>query len=122
MKLRLRIPDWAKGANSLLLNGSAVSVTADAQGYAVLDRVWQNGDTLTLELPMQAQSIDKVEGCQDTADYTAFRRGPIVYCAEAIDNAAAPAQYYLCLFYTSEAAARRFLSCDPPRPYSFTSF
>lgn len=95
MKLRLRIPDWAKGVNTLLLNGSAVSIAADAQGYAVLDRVWQNGDTLTLELPMQVQSIDMVEGCRDTEDYTAFRRGPIVYCAEAVDNAASPTQYYL---------------------------
>ena len=95
MRLRLRIPDWAKGANSLLLNGSAVSITTDTQGYAVLDRVWQNSDTLTLELPMQAQSIDMIEGCQDTVGYTAFRRGPIVYCAEAVDNAASPVQYYL---------------------------
>ena len=95
MKLRLRIPDWAKGVNTLLLNGSTVSVAADAHGYAVLDRVWQNGDTLTLELPMQVQSVDMVEGCRDTEDYTAFRRGPIVYCAEAVDNAAPPAQYYL---------------------------
>lgn len=95
MKLRLRLPSWANGENTLIVNGESVGAGADGQGYIVLDRVWKNGDTIVLELPMEVQSVDLVEGTEAAESYTAFRRGPVVYCAEEVDNENRPNQYYI---------------------------
>ena len=52
--LYLRIPDWCKGAK-IHVNGQEVSVTSQPDAYIKIDRAWQNGDKVTLELPMQIQ-------------------------------------------------------------------
>lgn len=93
MKLRLRLPSWATGKNTLAANGESISVTIDDQGYIVLDRVWKSGDTISLNLSMEVQSIDMVKGTEEADDYIAFRRGPVVYCAESVDNESDPDRY-----------------------------
>ncbi len=50
--LYLRIPRWCEKA-ALKINGKAVKMTAGPLSFAVIDRVWKNGDTVTLQLPMQ---------------------------------------------------------------------
>ena len=95
MKFRLRLPSWANGEYTLTVNGESVSDGVDGQGYIVLDRVWENGDTVVLELPMEVQSIELMEGTEAAESYTAFRRGPVVYCAEEVDNESRPNQYYI---------------------------
>lgn len=88
MKLLLRLPSWAAGRYSIVPDAAV-----DGQGYMVLDRVWKDGDTVSLNLPMEVQSIDMVEGTEEAEGYTAFRRGPVVYCAEEVDNESCPNQY-----------------------------
>ena len=95
MKLRMRLPSWALRENTLTVNGVDTSTATDAQGYIILDRVWENGDTVILNLPMEVRHIDLVEGTEAAEEYTAFRRGPVVYCAEAVDNEHCPNQYYI---------------------------
>lgn len=95
MALRLRIPQWASGENTMTLNGETYGIKADAEGYLTINRTWMDGDTVELTFPMEVQKIPMIEGVEDTKDYTAFRRGPMVYAAEQVDNAASPQMYYL---------------------------
>jgi DUF1680 family protein len=48
--LRLRIPEWSKGA-SIAINGRRVQ-SPDSGTFAVIERKWKDGDRIELELPM----------------------------------------------------------------------
>ncbi|RYX86427.1 transcriptional initiation protein Tat [bacterium] len=50
----LRIPRWTKNAE-IRVNGKKVEVVAKPLAYVVLDRMWNNGDTVSLRLPMQVE-------------------------------------------------------------------
>jgi hypothetical protein len=50
--LYLRIPRWCQGAR-IEVNGGAVSLKTRPSSYAVINRVWRNGDLVTLRLPRQ---------------------------------------------------------------------
>ncbi|WP_342565789.1 beta-L-arabinofuranosidase domain-containing protein [Paenibacillus sp. FSL R7-0345] len=82
----VRIPSWCKGAE-LKVNGEAVNA-ADVleQGYAVIRRVWQAGDVIELNLPMEASRIYANPKLRADAGQTAIQRGPLVYCLEEADN------------------------------------
>ena len=56
------------------------------KGYARLRRTWQSGDTVELHLPMPIRRIVANAQVKDDADRVALQRGPLVYCAEAVDN------------------------------------
>lgn len=98
--LHLRIPSWS-GKVSLFLNNEPIHANFQrinlkektAQGYdprlaqyITIDRTWQDGDqiSLDLEMPIRIQPVHpKVKSCSGKA---ALSRGPIVYCLEGIDN------------------------------------
>lgn len=108
--LRLRIPGWAQGRPvpsdlyrytggktepvTLKLNGAPFEYKLD-QGYAVLAREWKAGDTVELNLPMPVRRVLAHENIKDDVGRIAIERGPIVYCAEGVDNDGAVAN--LCL-------------------------
>ena len=97
----VRIPGWARNqpvptdlyryagkvdsAASLKVNGSPTEVKLD-KGFAVIRRVWQQGDTIELDLPMPVRRIVAHEKVLDDAGRVALERGPIVYCAEGCDQ------------------------------------
>ena len=84
--IRFRVPSWATGRNTIHLNGKTVSATPDSDGYVVLDRVWSDGDTVTLNFPMEAVRTYTDERVTSNVGYTAIKRGPVVYAAENVDN------------------------------------
>jgi hypothetical protein len=71
-----------------------VSLTVNAQthalniskGYATIRRRWQQGDRIVLHLPMPVRRIRAHEKVNADAGRLALQRGPIVYCAEGLDN------------------------------------
>ncbi len=69
--LRLRIPAWANGAR-VRVNGKAAEARVDA-GWAKLDRTWNAGDTVELEMPMMPR-LEK--GFRESVSVT---RGPLVF-------------------------------------------
>lgn len=79
-ELAVRIPAWCV-APSLQVNGVAHEITT-RPGYARLQRRWQKGDRIRLDLPMPVRQtvahprVDAVRGC------VALERGPLVYCFE----------------------------------------
>jgi DUF1680 family protein len=68
----LRIPGWCT-LPVVRLNGKVVDVDAHAGEITRISREWQQGDVLTLELPMQV-SVDRWYG-----GAAAVERGPLVY-------------------------------------------
>jgi hypothetical protein len=97
----IRIPGWARdrpvptdlyrfapaetGAPVARLNGSPVAMTLDA-GFLKIRRRWQQGDTVTLSLPMPIRRVLAHDRVTEDSGKAAIQRGPIVYCLEAVDN------------------------------------
>lgn len=102
--LRLRIPGWAQGrplpsdlytymdgapaAVSIAVNGAAVEPVMD-KGYAIIDRRWAEDDVVELNLEMPVRRVLANENVSEDRGLVAFERGPLVYCAEAVDNGGA---------------------------------
>jgi DUF1680 family protein len=80
--VRLRIPLWAAGA-TLACNDQPLEVEALAGSFAVVDREWQSGDTLTLDLPMEWRLV---RGRERQAGRVAVMRGPLVFCLDPAQN------------------------------------
>lgn len=89
-RLLLRIPGWCAGA-TLRVDGEAVDLRAVTQdGYAWIDRDWRDGDHVALDLPMDVQRVYAHPDVRADVGRVAFRRGPILYCAESADHAVPP--------------------------------
>jgi hypothetical protein len=84
--LRLRLPGWCS-APRLTLNGEMMNL-ADAveNGYGSINRTWQNGDTVVLDLPMPVERVYAHPDVRADVGSTALRRGPLVYCLEQMDH------------------------------------
>ena len=99
--LSLRVPSWARGAARLEVDSAAVPVQ-EAEGYLRLRRRWRGGESVSLDLPLDARltvadpRVDAVRGC------AAVERGPLVYCVEQHDQQA-PVDQVLLLGPASEA-------------------
>ncbi len=83
-EIRLRIPDWAAGS-TLRLNGREAGVTVRPGTFAVLTRVWQAGDVINLEMPMNVCLVEGHPRIEEVRNQVAIRRGPVVYCVETPD-------------------------------------
>jgi len=73
MILRVRIPAWTAAAPQARLNGRPLPVTARAGGWLAVDRIWQRGDVLDVELPMRLD----LEPTPDQPAVQAATYGPI---------------------------------------------
>ena len=72
--LYLRIPRWCTDA-SAKVNGKAVRFSARPLSYVVLEREWQDGDTVTLRLPMQVT----VRKWEKNHDAVSVNYGPLSF-------------------------------------------
>ena len=73
----LRVPGWAVERADVRVNGKTVQAAA-VRGYAVVDRKWKAGDTLSIHLPMAL----RLESAQGDAGTVAVLRGPLVLAAD----------------------------------------
>ena len=83
--VKLRIPAWCTDAK-VSVNGEAIDVTAAERGYLTINRTWQKGDIVTLDLPMPPVRLYAHPGVIMDAGRVALKRGPLVYCLEEADN------------------------------------
>jgi hypothetical protein len=97
----VRIPGWAReqavpsdlyrfaekrlGGVSLRVGGQSAKFDFE-RGYARLRRTWREGDTIALSLPMPVRRVLAHDDVVDDRGRVALQRGPIVYCAEGVDN------------------------------------
>jgi DUF1680 family protein len=99
--VNVRIPGWAREtpvpgdlyrflrpdnqSARLRINGESVPVKL-SRGYVKLRRKWQHGDKIELELPMPIRRLLSHKRVLADKGKVALQRGPLVYCAEGIDN------------------------------------
>ena len=55
-------------------------------GYAVIDRLWQDGDRIELALDMPVTLVRANPRIYEDVGKVAVSRGPLVYCLEEADN------------------------------------
>ena len=80
----VRIPGWCRQA-TVCVNGENVNAVPE-KGYVYIRRTWNDGDVITLDLPMEVKLIAGNPRIMDAAGRVAVTRGPLVYCAESVDN------------------------------------
>jgi hypothetical protein len=97
----VRIPGWARNEvvpsdlysfadqvsekPSIKINGKPVSFQVE-NGFARIERNWQKGDKILLDLPMPVRRIISHPQITTNAGKVALQRGPIVFCLEGHDN------------------------------------
>ncbi|CAN5902601.1 hypothetical protein BH24DEI2_BH24DEI2_24410 [soil metagenome] len=69
----------------LRVNGDMVELEPD-RGFAHIRRTWQAGDTVKLTLPMPVHRVLADGNVEADRGKVAVERGPLVYCAEGVDN------------------------------------
>ncbi|MBJ8795124.1 glycoside hydrolase family 127 protein [Citrobacter freundii] len=84
--LALRLPEWC-AAPTVQVNGEAAQGKM-VKGYLHLHRLWQEGDIITLNLPMPVRRVYANPQVRHAAGKVAIQRGPLVYCLEEADNGA----------------------------------
>lgn len=72
--LYLRVPGWCD-APSVAVNGKALKVPSPAKGWILIRRTWRNGDSVTLQLPMQI-TVHEWTANRKTVSVS---RGPLTY-------------------------------------------
>jgi DUF1680 family protein len=99
--IKLRIPGWAQGkavpgnlytyigenAEKVVLriNGKDEKQMIN-RGYIEITKEWIKGDKIEVILPMAIRRVITNEKVQENRNLVALEYGPIVYCAEEIDN------------------------------------
>jgi DUF1680 family protein len=78
--LKVRVPGWCR--QIVGLEGAA----KPQAGYVEVRRTWKGGDSIEFELRMPIERVKSNPRVKDNVGRVALRRGPIVYCAEAVDN------------------------------------
>ena len=81
MALMLRIPGWAEGA-AVRVNGRSLEAVAAPGTYFPVRRKWKGGDTVELELPLEARLMEAHPMVKECLNRAAVVRGPVVYCLE----------------------------------------
>lgn len=91
--LSFRIPGWCEKP-ALAVNGTAVKVSPDANGFVRIERRWRPADTVRLQFPMQPRvatgvdrnAYDKIKRHTDaippttgTAPYATVSYGPLLF-------------------------------------------
>lgn len=99
--VKVRIPGWANNepvpGNILYhyaevdtekpvvtLNGEVVNTPIES-GYVTIDKKWNKGDVIGINLPMSVHKVVASDSVVTNIGKIALQRGPIVYCAEGID-------------------------------------
>ncbi|ARN56165.1 glycoside hydrolase family 127 protein [Sedimentisphaera salicampi] len=99
--LRMRIPGWSQGKPvpgdlyrytndkaekvSICVNGKEFDYQVE-NGYALINRYWDAGDFVEMKISMPIRIVRCNEKVVNNRGKGALERGPLVYCAEQIDN------------------------------------
>jgi hypothetical protein len=99
--LLVRIPGWALNkaipsnlynfaqnsisSTVIKINGQPVDYTMQ-KGYASINRTWKKNDRVEVNLAMEVRRVVASENIKDDIGKVALQRGPLVYCAEWVDN------------------------------------
>lgn len=97
----IRIPGWAQSqaipsdlyqfakklTSTTVIKVNGQSVEYDIQnGYASINRTWKKNDKVEVNFAMEVQRVVASEKIKDDIGKVALQRGPLMYCAEWVDN------------------------------------
>ena len=100
--LNVRVPGWCTGRPvpsdlyvqtepgsladfSVKVNGKAFSFTPE-KGYCSISRAWKKGDVVEVSMNIPVKRIKAHDAVKQDRGRLAVERGPLVYCAEGVDN------------------------------------
>lgn len=109
--LWLRIPTWCAGKSfvpgelysydddnakrvEVFVNGKRVKGRVE-NGFMALNRKWNRGDVVELSLPMPVRYSIADNRVEADNDRLCITRGPLVYCAEEVDNDYVVTDYFI---------------------------
>jgi hypothetical protein len=81
-----RFQDKTDEAVKIKLNGQTLDLRL-VNGFLPVQRLWQSGDVLELYLPMPIRRVVASDSVMEDIGKVALQRGPLVYCAEGVDQA-----------------------------------
>ena len=101
--LNVRVPGWCVGHPvpsdlyaqtapgsiadfRVKVNGAEIKV-APVKGYCAIKRKWEKGDVVEISMNMPVRRVRAHAAVKQDAGRLAVERGPLVYCAEGVDNA-----------------------------------
>jgi len=84
MQIAIRIPGWCENFE-LRINGNKVRYGLE-NGYAMIERVFQQEDKIELDLDMPVTMAEANPRVREDVGKIAVMRGPVVYCLEEVDN------------------------------------
>ena len=99
--LAIRIPGWARDQPVpselyYYLNNNIIEITIkingklidfkEEKGFVNIKRIWESGDTIDLNISMPIRRVLCNENVEENIGKVALEKGPIVYCAESVDN------------------------------------
>jgi uncharacterized protein len=70
---------------TIKVNGKKVEYQMQ-NGYAVIEKNWNNSDVINFELPMEVRRVAANAKVEADRGMEAYQRGPLVYCFEGVDN------------------------------------
>lgn len=82
--ISLRIPNWATGT-TIRVNGDDAGVPVEPGTFSVIERQWQSGDLVTIDMPMEPTFVEGHPLIEEVRNQVAVKRGPVVYCVETPD-------------------------------------
>jgi hypothetical protein len=83
--LHVRMPEWCPHVE-VRLNGVSIGRPALSDGYLVIRRKWEPGDTIDFAFEMPLRRILANPRVDVNRGHVALQRGPLIYCLEDIDN------------------------------------
>jgi DUF1680 family protein len=86
--VHFRIPGWSDHF-SISVNGKKIERPDIVNGYAVIKRIWRKSDRIEFDLPMNVTLLESNPFVEEARNQVAIKRGPVVYCIESPDLAAA---------------------------------
>ena len=100
-RLAVRVPCWARNSPvpsdlysyvkhgssgfTIRVNGKKAKIRME-KGYAVIYRKWNWEDKIEIDLPIEVRRVVANSNVKDDQGKVAIERGPIVFCAEEVDN------------------------------------
>ena len=67
------------------MNGIDTDAEVNPGTYVNIERRWQKGDVVSLDMPMDIKLIEGHPFIEEVRNEAAIKRGPVVYCIESVD-------------------------------------
>lgn len=84
VSLAIRVPGWSR-ETKITVNGEAADCEI-RDGYAYLHRDFRADDVVMVELDMAVHKVYTSNRVSANTGRAAIQRGPLIYCAEGVDN------------------------------------